>query len=310
MFEELKIRSTVKIHGTHADWNCKKIDDTWIVKPQSRNRNISTDNDNCGFAKFTENILSNIIELLNSHFENNNKVLISGEFAGKNIQKNVAIEHLSTFMTIFDICTDGVWLDVVDIRSFKQNEVGVYNIGQFPVKYSTINLEDPEKDFQKLVSYVSEIEKECPVGKFFGVTGIGEGIVCKLIGHNEISFRDEMNFYLSPSYSFKIKGDEHQVSKNKNSTMNIPKVNKNLNVFIKNNACDARFNQGFDYLREYNLPLDKTSVGKFIEWVRNDIFKEEYDDIKTLNIEEKLICKEINKAANSFYFKYIHFDHT
>jgi len=52
---------------------------------------------------------------------------------------------------------------------------------------------------------------------------------------------------------------------------------------------------------EKDIDTTKKNTSKFVEWVRSDIFKEEYDTMKASGFEEKDVKGGINKAASSWF---------
>ena len=88
----MKIYGTVKIHGTNAAvaLNCS----TGEMYTQSRNRLISIEDDNAGFAQYVytnRDFYRDALEEAKKRVPDAVTILIYGEWAGGNIQKGVAI---------------------------------------------------------------------------------------------------------------------------------------------------------------------------------------------------------------------------
>ena len=133
------------------------------------------------------------------------------------------------------------------------------------------------------------IENECPVGKFHGVSGIGEGAVFTAYYNDEV-------------YRFKVKGEKHSVSKVKlSSTVNTLMIN-DVREFVQQTVTDKRLQQGIDYMNEMQIPIDIKHTGDFLRWIVSDVYKEEGDIIETKGFEKKLINQEISNIAKIFYF--------
>jgi hypothetical protein len=96
----LTFNGTTKIHGSNAGIRLEKSGN---LVAQSRERDLSLLSDNMGFCAFTlkneevfRNLCSNIIG-------NNDAVVIYGEWFGKGINSNVAVNELSKRLAIFGI---------------------------------------------------------------------------------------------------------------------------------------------------------------------------------------------------------------
>ena len=139
---------------------------------QSRERVLSLEQDN---ANFMMAMMGKNLDFLFSGIEFDDYCAVYGEWCGWNIQKGVAINGLPKMFVIFGIKVDDEW---VDLPSWKyDNENGIYNILQFPTYDVEIDFNNPELIQNKLIEDTLAVEDECPVGKYFGVSGIGEGIV-------------------------------------------------------------------------------------------------------------------------------------
>ena len=109
------LEGTVKLHGTHADVVFRKNvqNGTWEMWCESRNRVLTVEQDNCGFANFIHSIPVEVMQqLLQSILDVHKKqdettevheVIVAGEFCGENIQKLVALVKLPKMFVVFDI---------------------------------------------------------------------------------------------------------------------------------------------------------------------------------------------------------------
>lgn len=302
----LKFQGTVKLHGTHADLVYNKKDATLIC--QSRNRILTLDSDNSGFANYIQTIpqdlLKKLFEDLIKIYPEYNIFVLNGEWCGNGIQKNIGISQLQKMFIIYSV---SIYNDLMEkekyeyniINSLKLEDYRIYNIFQFQCYEIEINFNDilsKKVASNKLGELTNEVEKECPVAKYFGISGIGEGIVWKCITHG----------YESSSFWFKVKGEQHSVSKVKTlAPIDINKFNK-IQDFIKNSLTIERLEQGISYLQEMNNTIDIKSISIFIKWIIDDIFKEETDLISN-EIKRKDLEKQIKIDASSWYKKYIKF---
>lgn len=102
-------------------------------------------------------------------------------------------------------------------------------------------------------------------------------------------------------YLFKTKDPRHSVSKVKTIASVDPEKVKGIKEFIEYAVTDNRLNQGLDYLKECNLPIEMTSTGEFIKWVMKDILKEELETMNASGIEPKDINGSVAQKAKLFF---------
>ena len=271
----LQAQGTVKVHGTNAAIVVYK---DGSVKFQSRERELELTSDNAGFMLNMMNTdLSWILD--NNIFSD--YIAVYGEWCGQGIQKGVAVSQLSKKFIVFGVKIDNVW--VKDIFKFQDNKQNIYNINQFDNYSLNIDFNNPELSQNKLIELTSLVEQECPVGWFFGIKGIGEGIVWTINYNNQ-------------NYLFKVKGEKHSVTNVKTlASVNVEEINS-INEFIENTVTENRLNQGLEH-----FSLDNSNIGDFVRWVIADIIKEETHTI----VEKQLDVKKVNtsipkKATLSF----------
>jgi len=78
-----------------------------------------------------------------------------------------------------------------------------------------------------------------------------------------------------------------------------------IQEFIENVVTESRLNQGIDYLKEQNQPLNQTSTGIFLKWIVGDVIKEESDTMRDSLIEPKDVNGSISKKAREWYFSQV-----
>lgn len=266
-YPKLKFLGTVKLHGTNAGIVKYKNNE---IQFQSRERILNLEQDNAGFML---NMLSKNLDFLFSKFEFENYIAIYGEWCGQSIQKGVAISNLPKMFVIFGIKIDDIWIELP--KNLYDNKNNIYNILQFPTYEIEIDFENPELIQNKIIELTNEVEKECPVGKYFNEIGIGEGIVFTSI--------------LDQNLKFKSKGEKHSSSKVKTLNNINVEILENIQSFVDLSVTENRLNQGLKYLEEMKLPLNSKGTGDFISWIVKDILKEEKDTI----IENQLDIKKI-----------------
>jgi len=307
------LEGTVKLHGTHADLVFRKCacddgdDVVWKVHCQSRNRVLSLDQDNCGFANFVAgipcNVLLDIVRNIEAIYRENTgndatEVMVAGEFCGNDVQPKVALTQLDKMFVIFDVKIDGQRQDFAFYRVVECEKHAIYNIHRGGLFNATLEWNDSEAVVPILQNCTEKVEKECPFAKTFGIIGMGEGVVwrCRVP-------RRERDGYLHDSrFWFKVKGEEHAVSNVKTLKSSPRNDIKNANDFIAKAVLPARLQQGMDHLREMNLDhVDMKNLGTYLSWVVKDVFKEEGDVAEALGLDPKMVKWKISEKAKRYY---------
>jgi len=285
----LKFVGTVKMHGTNA---AVVMDKDRNIQVQSRSRHITVESDNAGFAAFVEGINSFSGTLA---FPTN--CVVFGEFCGGNIQKGVALNGIDKMFVVFaakNLETDK-WFNITEYDMFADNltllnEHNIYHIGQFPTYEIEIDFNKPELAQEKLAKITEAIETECPVGKHFGVSGIGEGAVW--------SNKDDT----SSEFKFKVKGSAHSVSKVKTlAAVDIEHINT-VREFVEMTVTTQRLEQGIEVMKERGLPIERKTTGDFLRWLVGDILSEELDLLTGNGLCAKDVGGQISNAARPYWF--------
>jgi hypothetical protein len=272
---------TVKVHGTNAGIGYDpQTGELWA---QSRNHVLSDKSDNCGFHTFVMLNKDLFISIL-SKLTTDKPIVAFGEWFGSGIQKNVAVADLRRRLMIFaiKIITDDknpIWLDRSKIEHFYSPENFIFNAyTTFPTYKIVIDFNTPELAQNLLVELTEKVEKECPIGKYFGKSGIGEGIV-----------------WSSEEFGrFKVKGDEH--SSSKTTTLAAIDVEKlaSVKAFVDYAVTENRLNQGIEQVFTIQgLTPTPQKTRDFITWIAADVLKEE----SFAMTENKLIPEEVGKAV-------------
>lgn len=283
-YPKITFRGTVKLHGTNA--GIVKYKDR--IEYQSRERVLSLQQDNSQFMlNMAGKNLDNMFGRLGNEFTES--LAIFGEWCGQGIQKGVAISELPKMFVVFGCQVDDIW---VTSDYIYDNEQGIYSIAQFPTFSIDIDFNNPELVQNKLIELTEAVENECPVGKHFGVSGIGEGIVWSAP-------------YNGHFYQFKVKGEKHSVSKVKKlASVDTEKI-ANIAEFVEAVLTEARLQQGISWLKENNKPLDQKSTGDYLRWVIADVIKEEQDTIVANQLDPKSIGSVLNAKARVWFFSYL-----
>lgn len=298
---KLKFEGTVKLHGTNAAIVIHG--NSGPMTYQSRERELTIEQDNAGFmawattkneelgmtpAEHIKNVLS-----FNFSWKETDNMAVFGEWCGGNIQKGVAITGLPKMFVVFAIrFNDDIWINMNNGLGFKSSEFGVYEVSDFPRFFITIDFDNPELMQNHLAKITEEVEQECPVGKSFGVSGVGEGVVWKCWEKD----------YDSSRFWFKVKGEKHSASKVRTlASIDVEKHAK-LTDFIESVCSEQRLEQGFKNLTEEQLkPAEMSSVGDFIRWMFNDIHKEEADTMEANGFTSKEMSGPLANKARRWY---------
>jgi len=279
----------VKSHGTNSAIVIQDDEVTF----QSGIRTISVKHDNAGFACFAHGL--NPKEL----FGELDNVVIFGEFCGGNIQKGVALNQLSKRFVIFGVkslLTDE-WINIRDlgfddVRFANKNVFTVDSFKQFEI---SIDFNEPELAQEKLIRFTDEVEEKCPIGDYFGVTGIGEGIVYSPV---DVELMQDSEFW------FKVKGEKHSSSKVKTlAPVDIEKLNS-IKEFIDCVVTENRLEQGIQHLKEMEVSIERKNTGAFMKWMISDIVSEELDLMTGNGLILKDVQRSISNASREFWFKH------
>lgn len=300
----LKYRGTVKLHGTNAGIVYDICADDFQY--QSRERVLTLTSDNAGFALYMSSKEGVLRDLFNQLVEgvdlaNAAKVAVYGEWCGSSIQKGVAITQLDKMFVIFgvkliDTEGTGTWLNLAERANIEAPEHRIFNVLRFGSWEIDIDFTKPELAQNKMIEITEAVEAECPAGKHFGVSGIGEGVVWNCITEG----------WRSSDFTFKVKGEKHSASKVKTLAAIDVEAVQAIHDFIDMAVTEARLEQGLQNLiNEQQKPFDMTSLGDFIRWVFNDVMKEEMDTIVASQLDPKKLGGPIaNKARPWFIAKY------
>jgi len=316
----LKFIGTVKLHGTNSAIGYQKDSGHWC---QSRNNVLTPQKDNAGFAQYIDPLADQLFNdyvlpqspAIREQYELGRKIVIFGEWCGGNIQKNVAICGLPKMFVIFKVrvreeietttattedeaaAVDkeqentkySFWLDPKEWSHIKWHEKLIYNIYDFPTYEIDIDFQSPILSQNKLIEITDAVERQCPVGAYFNKIGVGEGVVWteweKTRG----------------GLTFKVKGEQHSVSKVKTLAPVDTEKLANIQEFIDYACTENRMLQGLDYLREQQLTIEMKNMGTFLKWLVNDIIKEEKDTMEKSNIDGKDVGRAVQTKARTWF---------
>ena len=299
----LKFTGTVKMHGSNAGISYIPGEHLSV---QSRTRIVTPTDDNAGWANFVEErkeAFETLMEALlveNSSKEavHNYTPILFGEWCGGNIQKGIALNELPKMFVVFAV----KYVNVNDPEDsyyaqtrVKDEEQLIFNILDFPMFEIEIDFNKPQIAQNQIVQWVEQVEALCPVGKHFGVEGIGEGIVFS--NYDENGHRKHI---------FKAKGKKHSTCNVKTiAPVDLEKM-KSIEEFTDYAFTENRCNQAIEQVFiGTNTEVDQKGTGNFIKWVVSDIIAEETDTMTASNLTSKDIGKYVSKLAKNWFFTYI-----
>ncbi len=290
---------SVKLHGTNASI-CYDGTNLWA---QSKENILTLEKDNYGFAFFVESNKEYLINLLQKYIDENkliNIICIYGEWAGKNIQKNIAISQLEKTFYMFGIkyeyikSEDHIWdKNPNPILDKISNGNTIRSIYEFEIYNIDIDFENTSIAQNQMLKYTKEVDEQCPVGKALNVSGHGEGIVW-------------VGYYENQRHIFKTKGENHSKTKVKILTL-VDEIKEQAKREFANYACSAdRLEQAWDKTFDTggkNIEPNIALTGTFMRYVISDVMEEEIDILANKNLEPKEVNKYISIVARRWFME-------
>jgi hypothetical protein len=306
----IEYTGTVKLHGTNGSI-IHHEDQTTTFHSKERTLALLTADgefihygDNAEFAQSMERRVVGVLYTIKEaarackmlHGEVIYPLKISGEWAGKGVQKNVGISNMDgKAFFIFGVkagetntpCDVG-WIPQILIKNVESVDSHIYNIMSFPTRTIDIDFNFPERTQNYLVEATNEVEEECPVAKQLGLEGdlLGEGLVWVPSGSRCVD----------TGFWFKTKGQKHSTSNVKTMAAICPEKLKSIQEFVDYAATKNRLEQGIQ-----EIGLDQKTIGQYIGWVNRDINTEEGDVLESSNLSMKDVGKNISTVARTFY---------
>lgn len=308
--ERVSYRGRVKLHGSNAAIVCRADG----LRAQSRNREITPDDDNLGFARFayTDATVAAVRELeaelrQATKLDREQPLALFGEWIGPGVQKGVGVAQLPARQwVLFAVATRGEDEDRKQYFELPRlgerfAELGIYSIAdgpQWQVELDFGHRASLELGSDAIEEATATVDERCPWAARFGVEGVGEGLVWQPLGQH---FGDSELF-------FKSKGARHQVAARKpkserQSSLLDPELLANVEAFVAYAVTEPRLAQGLEYLREQGLAVEMRSLGRFLKWLANDILRECAAELEHNKLEWRQVAKPVNEAAKTWFRK-------
>lgn len=297
----VKYASKVKLHGTNA---AVQITSDKKVVAQSRTNNITSQNDNAGFARWVE---ANAEKFANLALDVAT-IVIYGEWCGPGIMKGVAVNQIpERIFAIFAIRlafpdgNDWITTNPDDIIAYEYtcgipnvHVIEWYNAEFVEIDWAS-SAEVLQPALDKINNWVEEVEACDPwIEKKFGVKGVGEGLVFYPMPFNG-------SYKRFSDLCFKAKGEKHKTVAKTKPAQADPTVVANVKAFAEMVVTDARLEQGARNMSGGELIFDMKKMGEFIKWIVNDVNKETEAELEASGLDEKFVNKACSERARDWY---------
>jgi hypothetical protein len=322
----IEYEGRIKLHGTNAGIHVNI--DTGKVTAQSRERSLTVNSDNYGFAAFVARNEAAILAHVKPWFEGFigaeeadevRGVTIYGEWIGPGIQKNVGIAQLpERQFVVFSIAyddtikqnddgsTDAIFYNIPEAAGTLFDIPGFKMITDVPVIKLSIDFSRPDEVVETLQKLTQEVEDNCPYAKLYDIDGIGEGLVWSPSVMSLFILDDLMPEEKFHRIWFKTKGEKHG-NKGTNNTVKVAVTAEKIEDFTA--LCSQllpewRLEQGFNALpTDSSAQPARTQTGAFLKWVTTDVYKEELDTILASEFEWKVVAQELSKRARIWFLE-------
>jgi hypothetical protein len=280
-----------KLHGTNAGIALFE-DDT--LHPQSRNRRLSLESDNYNFASFVsqneEALLADIVALAGNPSPSS-PVVVYGEWTGPGIQTGVAISQLPE-KVFFPFAVR----DVFGLRPAPAFAGQVLKtIASFEASQSvTFDLATEEglpEALETIQAATDAYGAKCPVAAALGVEGLGEGLVWWSTEGRRLIF--------------KSKDEAHQQCRKPLPTPKDAGEQARASMFADMVVTPARMEGAYEWLKEMNHPMDRSSTGRVIVYVLDDVRAECIEEFKQAGAPWKACASFMSAKARNYFFERI-----
>jgi hypothetical protein len=306
--ERIAYRGTVKLHGSNAGVVCRPD----RLQAQSRNREITPEDDNLGFASFAQaearvaalrTLEAELREA--AALELDRPLALFGEWIGPGVQSGVGVAQLpERHWVLFAVATqdeDQERKHYFELPSLGERfaSLGIYSIADAPTL--TLELDFGQRAALELAANAiaratDEIDARCPWAARFGVEGVGEGLVWQPLAEH---FGDSELFFKSKGKGHQVVARQHKAARE--ASLLDPEHLASVQAFVAYAVTPARLAQGLDFLGEQGLPHEMRSLGAYLKWFAGDIRRECAAELEHSGLEWKQVAKPINEAARAWY---------
>lgn len=288
---EMLMRSKIKLHGTNG--GIRIVDG--MVTAQKRTSDLAIGSDNAGFAFWASNV----------NWKTDKNVIIYGEWAGPGVQKSDAIcltdrKRFYVFGVLLLDVSDEEANYVIEpelIAEYLPDEETIVVLPWFnePMKLDSDRVDTARAIQDQMNKDVEEIGNEDPfIKEMFDISGAGEGLVTAPYCSSGVINQAHYNTYV-----FKVKSDAHAVKKTKSPANIFVEIPDSVKDFANDFVTDARCQQMIDEHCEGSM--SPKMIGAFLKALNADIIKESTNELAGLDVEWKMVAKEINKKALTWF---------
>lgn len=306
----------IKLHGTNAAVVIDPKHDK--IQAQKRTSMVTPEADNFGFASWVESnmdVWRELIPFVKKKQDNESPVYIYGEWCGPGIQNNVALSQIPKKQFVVfavgyheDGDEDKFILETSPSKILTEWVIPVFEEiedmklaqNHLTVEMNLFNREDLVKKVQ-LINDMVDVVEECDpfVKQYFGVEGIGEGLVFYPI----VDGKTAMDRDFFSRFAFKSKGEKHAAKGNTkgNSTQLTPEQITSNNEFVKKFVTEDRL---VKIVQEYlDNDFDTKRTGDFLKHFMSDVAKESKDELEESGLEWKIVTKPVQTAARNWFIR-------
>lgn len=297
----VNFRGTVKLHGTNASVVCTPDG----LQAQSRRSPISVGQDNAGFAAFVADKIRAVhIRQFEKHVRgkyevaDNVPLTLYGEFIGPGIQKGMAISQLAKKQwVLFAVAAgegdDKRYIDALTPHCYAGHDIYcVLDVKTWELVVDFSSRESMQAAVDIAEAATLEVEAECPWGKRFDISGLGEGIVWTPIAEH----------WGDSALYWKSKGPKHKNVKTAKTQPQIdPEVLVSIDAFIEFSVTDNRLNQGIEILNEAGHDITMANTKHFLAWFGGDVKRECQAELEASGLEWKQVSRSVSNKAIAFY---------
>lgn len=296
-------RAKVKLHGTNA---AIQVTPEGVLECQSRERVITPEDDNHGFARWVHSRKDEWLRALAPG------TVVFGEWAGPGVMKGVALSKIpekvfAVFAVLHTDGEDGLALSVEpdEIASIVKGSP-CYVIPWYKDLNVEVNWDATAEELAPVMDAINTevraVEQCDPwVKSVFGVAGTGEGLVFyPEMGDIGDSATVVDAYYLR---MFKAKGEEHKTVAQKAPVQADPEKAKNLAEYAALVLTDARLEQGAEKVTPDGATMryDMKRIGQFLGWVSKDVEKECVPELAASGLDPKAAGKAVTEYARKWY---------
>lgn len=294
--EVIAYRPKVKLHGTNAA--VQLFGDT--VQAQSRERLITPESDNMGFARWVKSVEGTWRAVRDRVSKD---VILFGEWCGPGIMRGTAINKapnkvFAVFAAMELPSAEGstLYVEPAVLMDLVEDVPDVHVIDWYgpSIEIPVLGLPEVVSPILDAINQEVLAVEACDpwVKKVFGVEGVGEGLVYYPRLPTRKKFSD---------LAFKAKGEKHKVVEKTKPAQIDPSVATSIDEYVQMVLAEARLEQGARIVAGGDLVFDKKNLGPFIGWIGKDVEKETQAELSAANLTWKQVQKTVSDAARKWF---------